>query len=180
MRTDPFLHPGEIVPLPEFVPAFAEFPDAVKAHPLVEAQAVRREIFVLLVGARDARVEIHNILRPADGLERRVQPAAQPGAAAFGAQVDRRLRRPVARGAADERPGVRVAEDLAVLLRDKVRVPDQRALDPAPEFLKRGRFVFKRDGRPPDVRRVDGKDGRRVLRRRDAHDCALSHDLSPL
>ena len=74
----------------------------------------------------NAGIEVLHVLRPRERLERRVKPPAQPTAATVAPQVDARLRRPVVGRAGVERPGVRIAEQLAVPLGRKIRITLQR------------------------------------------------------
>ena len=162
--------PGHIVPAAELVTAAPENPDAAEAQMLVEADAVVRQIFVVLaLRLADAGIEVVNALRAGNVLERAVKTLAEALMARFEREVDRRLGAAVVGRAWNEGVRVGIAERVAGgVLGDAIRLGSREIRDAAAEFLERGHIVFKRNGRLLDIGRVDRQQRRCVVRRCEA------------
>ena len=84
-------------------------------------------------------------------------------------EIDRRLCTVVVSGTGDKGVRVGVAEKRAVRrFGNEIGIAFPYPFDPAAEFLDRRDGVFKRDGSVFNIRRVDRKQRRRVVRRCDA------------
>ena len=82
------------------------------------------------------------------------------------AHVDRGLHAPRVRRPFFERARIRIADARPAALRDEIGVSFERAADPLRDFRLARDVVLKGDRRIRHVRRIDGEQRRRVLRRR--------------
>ena len=84
------------------------------------------------------------------------------------AQVNAHLRRPVIGGAAAERPGIGIANELTAALCDQIRIPPERGAHTRGKFLNIGHSILERDGRLFHIRRIDCAQCGRVAQVRGA------------
>ena len=136
----------------------------------MKLRAVSRQVCVVRpVRAADAGIEIVDVLRERQLLNRAVEALAETVLARVEGEIDRRLRTVVVGLTRDERVRIGVAEKLAIfILRDEIRVFARDIRDAAAEFVERRYVVFKRDGRLFDVRRIDAQKRGSVVKRGEA------------
>ena len=181
VRADALFHPDHGVPSAEFIPAARKLPDEPIAEMRMKLRAVSRQVCVVRpVRAADAGIEILNVLRAQHRLERGVQPLARPPVPLILAQVNAHLHRPVIGGAAAERPGVGIADDLVAALRDQVRIAAERGAHTRGKFLDIRHGALERNGRLFHIRRVNFQQRGRVpqargadAQRSDGRDCSV-------
>ncbi len=120
---DALFHPDHGVPSAELIAAARKLPDKPVAEVRMKLCAVFRQVRIVCpVRIADAGIEILNVLRAQHRLKRGIQPLARSPMPLILAQVNAHLRRPVIGGAAAERPGIGIANELAAALRDQVRI----------------------------------------------------------
>ena len=122
----------------------------------------------------DAPVHRAHSLETQQIQQRPVQLCSNAPAPGLRPQVDRELRAPLIGGPNGVRVGVRVAQELSVLLPDKVGVQRPDGLHPAGELHQGRDLIFKGDYRIRHVGGVDLQNGRGVL-----HACQPERPLSP-
>lgn len=93
--------------------------------------------------------------------------------------IDAHLRAPLIGRARMERARIRIADDFAVVFRNQIRKLFQRMRDTPGKFFLARHIVFKGNRRLPHIRRIDGKQRRRVLQpgHANSHSCSFPESL---
>lgn len=155
MLAKELFHPHHVVPRSELIAALIKSSDHAVAEVLVIFGAVVGKMLVWRIRPAYAGLKIYYALGAGDALKRRVQHFSDADVAAVKAQIYRRLRRPVVGRAADKGAQIGIAQKLAVLFRDDVRIPRQLVHHAACKLVKTRNGGLEAYGRFLDIWRVE-------------------------
>ena len=134
---DELFHPDLVVPGAEFIAAAVEGAHQAIAHVPVEKHAVVGQVFIRVVGAGDAGIQIADAHGFQGALQGFIQRPSHTAAPMLPADIDGGLHRPIVGRPGFEGTGVGVAQDAPRLIhRLDVGVFCGNGADPPPEFLR--------------------------------------------